>query len=256
MDKQNADSDSANYRKRTMASMRDSEDSDMRSNRSGRSRAGSAKSGGSKRSAGSGGKSPGGKSKSKKSDEGGKHYDQGNRKLTPELSKKCWGQGFKVHPQACGKPPFKWQEGKYVRDECGSGMVPYTRNFHTGRSVWCKTPLTMYQATHGELGRQILCREKMPVRDIRQAPPCNMCTNILPLCRGYYRKYECVRPCEEMYAITDDRGQKDYRDVMQRYWDPCLTEAEKGNLDVNTFAHHNVALGMKMKRQLEDQPCW
>lgn len=253
MDKKSVDSVSPS-RKRGSAHSK-CEDLDARSHLSGRSGA-SGKSGGSSKHSKSPAKGHHNHG-SKGHSEGGKRYDREERKLTPEMSLKCYGLDFKMEAQECHKPTFNWQEGKYVRDECGSGMVPYQRKFRTGRIVWCRTPLTMYQATHGELGRQVLCRETNILRDIRPAPPCNVCHSILPPCKGYYRRYECIRPCEEKFATKDKHGNKDYRDAVKRYWDPCVNQTDQAAaVDVNSFAHHNVALGMKMKRQLEDQPCW
>lgn len=166
------------------------------------------------------------------------------------------------YPTRPGKqrPPCKelvWQNGEYVRDECGSGIVPLKLSFSNNRQYWCKTPLTMYQATIGELGRKILCRDEIIMRDIKPEPPCNIDEFILPLCRGYYRKKDCIRPCEDDHTFIQ-QGKKHYRSRVDRYWQPCLTEEEKHTIDVNEFAPHNVVLSKKMRRihgALEN-PCW
>lgn len=150
-----------------------------------------------------------------------------------------------------------WQHGKYVRDECGSGIVTKRYNFLPTRKIWCKTPLTMYQATIGEMARQLLCREISVPRDVKGEPPSNIAEYIFPPCRGYYRKYDCMRPCEEDFAVMKG-GKKIYRDRVERYWEPCLTKSQKHFLDVNDYAPHNVYLGSKMRRWniTDDAPCW
>lgn len=158
------------------------------------------------------------------------------------------------------RPPckeFVWQNGEYVRDECGSGIIPLKLSFSNNRQYWCKTPLTMYQATIGELGRKILCREEIIMRDIKPEPPCNIDEFILPLCRGYYRKKDCIRPCEDEHTFIQ-QGKKHYRNRVDRYWQPCLTDEEKTTIDVNEFAPHNVVLGKKMRRVYgaSENPCW
>lgn len=151
-----------------------------------------------------------------------------------------------------------WQHGKYIRDECGSGIVPKRFDLKLSRRIWCKTPLTMYQATIGELARQLLCREISVPRDVKGEPPSNIAEYIMPPCRGYYRKYDCLRPCEEEYAVVR-QGKKEYRDRVRRYWEPCLSKDQKHKLDVNDYAPHNVFLGLKMRRRnniTDDVPCW
>ncbi len=169
---------------------------------------------------------------------------------------KCYDQPRRMKRGPCVKPP-PWQGGKHVRDECGSGIVPKRLEFMPSRKVWCKTPLSMYQATIGELGRKILCREKIVPRDVKPGPPCNVCEDILPLCRGYYRKYDCLRPCEEEYTRYKS-GKKVYRPRVERYWEPCLTKDQKLQLDINGFAGQNVFLGSKMRRthNPNSTPCW
>lgn len=163
----------------------------------------------------------------------------------------CYAQPQRPKQPPC-RTPKPWQEGKYVKDECGSGIVPRTFLF---QNSWCKTPLTMYQSTIGELGKQILCREINIQKDVKPEPPCSIGEFIVPLCRGYYRKKDCLRPCEEDY-VTYKRGQKVYRDCFERYWQPCLSQEEKVQLDINLYAPQNVALGLKMKRKYNEEPCW
>lgn len=167
---------------------------------------------------------------------------------------RCYDQP-KHYVRAACHDNFVWDHGKYKRDECGSGIVPKRFNFAPSRKLWCKTPLTMYQATIGELGRQILCREKIVPRDVKPGPPCNIAEYILPPCRGYYRRYDCLRPCEEEYTSVK-QGHKTYRDRVDRYWEPCLSQDQKNHLDVNTYAGHNVYLGIRMRRKNIDLPCW
>jgi hypothetical protein len=180
-----------------------------------------------------------------------------NRNQTAsERSARCYPS-----QQGAGKRPceqeFTWQNGKHVRDECGSGIVSQQFNFVNSRKYWCRTPLSMYQATHGDLGRKILCRTAHVVRDIRPAPPCNMDEYILPFCRGYYRKYECIRPCEEKYVIRE-RGQRIYRNSIDRYWDPCIDKAEERRQDIREIAPHNITLGKRLRRRYGtvELPCW
>lgn len=167
---------------------------------------------------------------------------------------RCYDQPKRRVRESC-VDNFVWDHGVYCRDECGSGIVPKRSDFAPSRKLWCKTPLSMYQATIGDLGRQILCREKVVPRDVKCAPPCNVCEYILPPCRGYYRKYDCLRPCEEEYA-TCKQGRKMYRDRVQRHWEPCLTKEQKNRLDINSYAGHNVYLGIRMRRKNVDMPCW
>lgn len=154
-------------------------------------------------------------------------------------------------------PPERWQTGFYIRDRCGSGILPRRYLFTSNRDRWCKTPLSMYQATIGELGKRILCQKRgLPPRDIKTAPPCNVCEFIFPPCRGYYRKYDCVRPCEEQY-VKYVGGRKVFRDRVQRYWDPCDMTDRKKCEDLNKYAHHNAYLGSRLRRHTrKDLPCW
>ncbi len=164
----------------------------------------------------------------------------------------CHPQPVVRKPRRCF-PPKKWQHGVHARDECGSGIVAKRLGVTQSRNLWCKTPLTMYQATIGELGRKILCREKILQRDVNSAPPCNVCEFILPPCRGYYRKYDCLRPCEEE-AVVYEKGRKRYRDRVARYWNPCT--ALGTHTDINTYAPHNVFLGSRVARKAGNVPCW
>lgn len=156
----------------------------------------------------------------------------------------------------CNRKPC-WQHGKYVRDECGSGIVPKRFLLGLNRKLWCKTPLSMYQATIGELARKLLCQEISVPRDVRGEPPSNIAEYIMPLCRGYYRKYDCLRPCEEEYAIVK-AGKKIYRDRVKRHWEPCLSKEEKHKLDINDYAPHNAYLALKLRRRniTDDELCW
>lgn len=167
---------------------------------------------------------------------------------------RCYEQPQRRKLAPC-RPPIPWQEGEYVKDECGSGIVSKKNLFHSNLKNWCKTPLTMYQSSIGEFGRQILCREIVIQKDVKPEPPCSISEFIVPLCRGYYRKKDCLRPCEEEH-VTYKRGQKVYRDCFERYWQPCLTQDEKVQLDVKMYAPHNSVLGLKMKRKFNEEPCW
>lgn len=168
--------------------------------------------------------------------------------------KDCYDVPYTHKPQPC-RPGFVWQHGKYVKDECGSGIVPVKYNLFSKAADRCKTPLTMYQVTVGQLGKQILCGEKLIARNVNPYPPCNICEYILPPCNGYYRKYDCIKPCEADY-VTYKQGKKVFRDRVQRYWEPCLTTEQKHLLDVNTYAGPNVALGIELKRNKNSLPCW
>lgn len=168
---------------------------------------------------------------------------------------RCYELPPRIKRDKCVKPE-PWQNGKYLRDECGSGIVPVRMGFIPSRKkLWCKTPLSMYQATIGELGREILCREKIVARDVKPGPPCNIEAFILPPCRGYYRKYDCLRPCEEMYAYQTG-GQKIYRHEVDRYWEPCQMREQNSRGNINDFAGQNVYLGKQLRRKMDSTTCW
>lgn len=177
----------------------------------------------------------------------------GNKPITDKIEAKCYEVKRGITRQPCVSKI--WQTGKHCRDDCGSGIVAKRFDIKVSRRHWCKTPLSMYQATVGELGRQILCREKLVTRDVKPEPPCNVCEYILPPCGGYYRRYDCLRPCEEDYAFIK-AGKKCYRDRVERYWEPCVTVGQKYKLDVNDYGPHNVALGLKLRRKNNETPCW
>ncbi|XKL62698.1 hypothetical protein PGB90_002531 [Kerria lacca] len=150
------------------------------------------------------------------------------------------------------KEPY-WQHGKYVQDDCGSGIIPLRLTFNSSRPKWCKTPLTSYQAIHGELGRKILCGEEEITRTINPGPPCNLCEIVMPLCRGYYRKYDCdVSPCEKDLLYRTRRSK--LLNKVERYWEPCMTIKER--LDVNRFAPQNMALALKFMKKSNSKDCW
>ncbi|KAK7576643.1 hypothetical protein V9T40_012929 [Parthenolecanium corni] len=175
----------------------------------------------SKSKSSSGSKSSGSKSaKSTKSQQSG-----------PKSNSKCFQQPAWRKHEPC-KTNFKWQHAEYARDECGSGIRPLKMTFTPNRKMWCATPLSMYQST-------IVYKLQ---RDVNAAPPCNVCEYSLPLCRGYYRKYDCVRPCEEELARRQN-GHKVYRDRVQRYWEPSLLEEQKPEKSVRHYAQHNAYLG-------------
>lgn len=150
------------------------------------------------------------------------------------------------------KDDFVWQTGRYVKDECGSGIVPRRVDTADPRRLWCKTPLTMYQSTIGELARRMLCNEVVVPKRVNDAPPCNLCERVMPMCKGYYRKYECRRSCEEEHAVLKN-GQKVYRDAIQQYWKPCLTTEERRAYDLSKDADHNVYLAKKLKRKIDER---
>ncbi len=134
-----------------------------------------------------------------------------------------------------------WSGGEFVEDEHGAGIQPYTKcvpqvfaTKKTTRTQNCDTPLTMYQSTIGEVARKYLCGEEKLVKNLNSEPPCNFCEIVEPPCRGYYRKYDCVRPNEET-CVSYDNGEKIYRNRVDRYWQPCLNEAQKHELYVRTF---------------------
>lgn len=177
------------------------------------------------------------------------------RVLEPKDTSKCYEKPARRKHEPC-KNDFKWQHAEYCRDECGSGIVPLKMTFAPNRKMWCSTPLSMYQSTIGELARKILCDEFKLQRDINPAPPCNVCEYAMPLCRGYYRKYDCMRPCEEDFARRQN-GYKVYRDRVQRYWEPCLMAEQKPEKSVRHYAQHNAYLGEMVRRKFQDAvPCW
>lgn len=170
--------------------------------------------------------------------------------LTKRLEK-CYEKRKRRDLPPCSPVP-QWQNAKYQRDECGSGLIPITTTYRQNHKLWCRTPLSSYQATIGEFGRKLLCGEEHVPRDIRGGPPCNICEYILRPCRGYYRKYDCIRPCEEQHTIMKDQSIR-YRDAAARYWDPCQ-QIEKPL--VNLLAPHNVSLGLKLVREHYGNNCW
>lgn len=180
-----------------------------------------------------------------------KHYSaEGGKTLPPH----CYELPHVRKMQPCTKKT-QWQNAKYCRDDCGSGIIPQRFDFRLSRRIWCRTPLTTYQASHGELGRQILCGEKVIYRNINEGPPCNICEYVLPPCRGYYRQYDCVKPCEEdeeNYIYKD--GHNRPRDKVERYWQPC--EGNQERKDVNTFAPQNMALALKLRKKAHGVTCW
>lgn len=174
----------------------------------------------------------------------------------PTSSEICYPVPKRTPSTARCKGDFVWQTAKYVRDECGSGIVPLRLEISDPRRIWCKTPLTMYQSTIGELARKMLCNEIVVRKRVNTGPPCNLCEYVMPMCKGYYRKYECRRSCEENHAQVKN-GVKVYRDAIQQYWMPCLTTEEKREYDLSRDAEHNVYLGKKLKRQVGDGVyCW
>lgn len=176
------------------------------------------------------------------------------KKLTlTQRIEKCFPKSPTVVLDPC-VPTKSWQRGTYKKDSCGSGIIPVIHSYAQNRRIWCKTPLSTYQSTIGELGRKILCREPGSIvpRDIRSEPPCNICEHVLPPCRGFYRQYDCIRPCEEEYA-TVIGNRRIYRDAVSRYWDPC-TSVDKP--DVNVLAPHNGMLAKKLHRGMEGADCW
>lgn len=140
---------------------------------------------------------------------------------------------------------YVWQPGKYVSDECGSGIVTKVCDTRETRDWWCRTPLSVYQATICELGRKLLCGELKIPRRVITAPPCNVCETILPPCRGFYRKYERLPSCEENF-VTIKSGHKQYRDRIKRYWEPCAVDEQGTQEDITKFAGQNSYLAMKL----------
>ena len=210
------------------------------------------------KSSGSSEKSKHSRSSSKKASASSPSRDRGKASMSAsERSAICYPTQPVRATKPCEAKDCVWQNGKYVRDECGSGIVPLKFDFQNNRKIWCQTPLSLYQATHGELGRRILCRYTHVLRDIMPAPPSNMSEYILPFCRGYYRKYPCIRPCEERY-VTEVRNKKIYRDSIERYWNPCIDEAEEKRMDILEIVPHHVALARKTRRKhgVDDVPCW
>ncbi len=74
----------------------------------------------------------------------------------------------------------------------------------------CHTPLTMYQATHGTLAEDILCKRVKIEPAVTRPPPCNVCEDISPLCRDY-RKF-CLDPCYCQKKVSEKED----------YWKPYL----------------------------------
>lgn len=171
------------------------------------------------------------------------------------LKEHCFSSQMTLKYEPCSHD-FQWQRNKYVQDECGSGVLQQIADEKSKKSVWYKTPLSIYQATIGELGRMLLCGNSRIVKDILPAPPCNVCQYVLPPCRGYYRKYDCLRPCEEDY-VSEVRGQKTYRDPVERYWQPCTSNEDEIATSIRKYAAHNAYLGKRIRRGFDNiTPCW
>lgn len=187
-----------------------------------------------------------------------KPESQNSTRLTSKHSNKetTWSKCYDVprpHRHKLCRSTFQWQCGKYVKDDCGSGIVP--AKYDLKNKEKCKTPSTMYQDTVGKLGKEIYCGETVIIRNMNKSPPCNICEIILPPCKEHYQKYDCLKPCEEN-AVTYKDGKKIYRDRVERYWRPCIKEDQRNLLDVNMFAGNNVALGIEMKRKHNNASCW
>lgn len=183
-------------------------------------------------------------------------YDRNIKKDTEPLKAHCFSHQMSLKYEPCSYD-FQWQRNKYVKDECGSGILQQIADRESSKKkLWCKTPLSMYQSTIGELGRKILCGESRIIKDVLPAPPCNVCQYVLPPCRGYYRKYDCLRPCEEEYA-GEIRGQKTYRDPVERYWQPCTSDEDEIATSIRKYAARNAYLGEKVRRRFDNiTPCW
>ncbi len=185
-----------------------------------------------------------------KTDEGSRYKSDFSKKA------KCFDEASKQKFRPCNKV-FEWQHSKYVKDECGSGIAPLKTDFKRNRNkAWCSTPLSMYQATIGDFARQILCNEYKWKRDVKSIPPCNICEYVLPPCREYYRKYDCLKPCEEDHVALKN-GQREYRDHVERYWQPCVIEDSQIKDNARHYAPHNSYLGDTVRRKFQDStPCW
>lgn len=141
----------------------------------------------------------------------------------------------------------KYRAGDYRRDEFGEGIVPQmecppkrpTTRTRAPRVRDCSFPLTVYQTTIGEVARRFLCGEEKMERNVISEPPCNFCEFIEPPCRGYYRRHDCIRP-EEAECIEYSDGERIYRNRIDRYWEPCLSEAARHLLYVKEFGQKNV----------------
>lgn len=139
----------------------------------------------------------------------------------------------------------KYKAGEFRRDEQGEGILPFMecpqkRSTHTQvKSRDCSFPLTVYQTTIGELARRYLCGEEKMERNVIAEPPCNFCEFIEPPCRGYYRRHECIRPQEEE-CIEYAGGERIYRNRIDRYWQPCLSEAARHLLYVKEFGQKHA----------------
>lgn len=169
-----------------------------------------------------------------------------------ERSRTCYPR-----PPTHSRPPCtptQWQRRTHVRDDCASGVMTKRMRFQKNHELWCKTPLSMYQSTIGDLGKKLLCREEIVVRNVFPAPPCAVAEEIQPPCCGYYRKYDCLRPCEEEFTLVNPQtGQKEYRNRLDRYWDPCPQDE---GTDGSSFAAQNAHLATKLRRQNDGSDCW
>lgn len=139
----------------------------------------------------------------------------------------------------------KYRAGDYKRDAYGDGILshmeclPKRPTQTRARIRDCSFPLTVYQSTIGELARRYLCGEERMERNVITEPPCNFCEFIEPPCKGYYRRHDCIRP-EEEECIEYADGERIYRNRIDRYWEPCLSEAARHLLYVKEFGQKNV----------------
>lgn len=190
----------------------------------------------------------------KGSSEGTPEYDCNlDEGPTSNDSRICYPQ-----PPPKRRPPClnitQWQRRTHVRDQCGSGVGPKRLHSKLNHQLWCQTPMTMYQATIGDLAKKLLCREEVVVRNVFPEPPCALTEDIQPPCYGYYRKYDCLRPCEDEYATVNPlTGKKEYRNRLDRYWDPCPQE---DITDLNSYAPQNANMAAKFRRRNDDSSCW
>lgn len=132
-------------------------------------------------------------------------YDSKSAMPTREESNKAFSiESFTESPSGC----YQTQNDLLQEQQCTKNKATYQET----RKKWCKTPLTAYQATQGALALKILLKEVSIPAILGGPPPCNICEDILPLCRDYL--CEC---CRQQGDNFDKKGS-----VVDRYRSPRL----------------------------------
>lgn len=147
-----------------------------------------------------------------------------------------------------------------VCDEFGAGLRP--RECKKGVVIYrdCCTPLTVYQSTHGEYAKKVLTGEICRKRNIIKPPPCGVCEDVLPLCRGYYRYHKyadnngCEKTDENIEETANNKksqgGNFPIKSKVESYWNQqCAGIKHHSSYDerrVGALAAHNSGLAERL----------